>query len=516
MKRHSLDIMAKQTRMRVCAVLFTTVASLTAWAGYGFFDNGTANIKMNYLATGAANWTDNHWACASGGCGRTSGHTDNIGNIDQLYLKEWWVKTWKNGSGDICEASLCYYVETVSSTAYYGNNGVEGSTDQVWKNTSMNINVLDIIGKNPDNTTYKAGLYKLNYFFRMRACDNSCNQGCSNWVYSNTNANYHTVQFTVSGFSPAQGESMNFGRVRVGDNESITNEYTMYGSTTITTSKQDAITGTDANQFEIVGDIESDQVTVKFKPTTTGLKTATLTLTDDNGKTYTCTLTGNGISNESTTVYISKNPIVTNIKDVELFGYLKYTGCPDASITDYGFYYTTDQFTADFCSGGTKLQASNVPTALNAKGTFSATEEFLTAGTYYYKSYAVADGECVVSDETRSFTIEQIIPNVALTCTSSTVTPYEWVNFSAAGENYVGNLLWTVTSEGDEGEMEVTVVSSTSETMRLKLPRPSGTAGTTFTPVTYTITVKAVNGDESAEDSCTITLVNEADEGCDD
>lgn len=496
--------------MRVCAVLFTTVASLMAWAGYGFFDSGTANIKMNFRATGNPSWTNNHWACGASGCGKSSGHTDNIGNIDELYLKEWWAKTYKNGSADVCEVQMCYYVETISSTAYYGNSSVSGTSDQTWVQTGMDINVLDIIGKNPDNSTYKAGTYKLNYFFRMKACDHSCSQTCNNWVYSNTNANYHTVQFTVSGFSPAEGDEMNFGRVRVGDTESLTNEYAMYGSTTISSR---SITGTNADQFELVGDASTEQVTVRFKPTSTGTKTATLTITDSNSKTYTCSLTGNGISNTATTPYISKNHKVTNIKDVKLFGYLKYTGCPSYGITDYGFYYTTDQFTANFCEA-TKLQASGVPTPLNAKDSFEATTEILTAGTYYYKSYAVADGECVVSDEIRSFTIEQIIPTVALNCTSDKVTPYEWINFSATGENYVGDLIWTVTSEGAEGVMEVTVVSSTSETMRLKLPRPEGSAGTTFSDVTYTITVKAVNGDESAEDSCTITLVNETAEEC--
>lgn len=515
MKKHSLDIIKTQTHKRFCAVLFAAVASLpfaiTSWAGYGFFNDGTANVKMSYKTTGAANWTDNHWACGNDGCGKSSGHTDNLGNIDGLAIKEWWVKTWKDGGGDIYEADMCYYVETVSSTAYNDNSGCDNiSGGQMWKQTSTDINILDIIGKNPDNTTHKAGTYKLNYFFRIRACDNSSSGSCQNWVYSNTNANYHTVQFTVSGFSPAEGDEMNFGRVRVGDTESLTNEYAMYGSTTISSR---SITGTNADQFELVGDASTEQVTVRFKPTSTGSKTATLTITDSNNKTYTCSLTGNGISNTATTPYISKNPKVTNIKDVKLFGYLKYTGCPDDDITDYGFYYSTDQFTANFCEA-TRLRASTVPTALNAKDSFEATTAILTAGTYYYKSYAVADEECVVSDETRSFTIEQIIPTVALNCTSDKITPYEWINFSATGENYVGDLIWTVTSEGAEGVMEVTVVSSTSETMRLKLPRPEGSAGTTFSDVTYTITVKAVNGDESAEDSCTITLVNETAEEC--
>ena len=513
MKKFNSNISTIGAGRRICSLLMAAVASLifagTAWAE----TQAIFSIAVHYQKSGEGSASDHNYNIARDNSSCTNpgnypcntdltpwiSNSTDLGTVisGHVYVKSYiWCDVKENRTNGFIRGwvdSENYSQHSFSYAAYYDN----------W--CSANWHRYDASQYDINISSYSAGSHYFKFVARSPWYDDS------HWFNNGCNSCYYALKFTINGFDPSTGEEMDFGRVRVGETSDITNEYTMYGSSTISSAN---ITGTNRDRFSVVSRTSSS-VTVRFSPNGTGDNTATLTLTDSNSKQYTCSLKGKGISSESTTVFISENPVVTNIKNVKLSGYLKYTGCPAVSITDYGFYYSTNAHLANFCTGATKVQADG-SSALSAKGTFSKTGlQIVEAGTYYYKAYVVADGECVTSEETRSFTIEQIVPKVTLTCPANTkVNPYEWVEFSATGEDYVGNLIWTVTSEGAEGEMKVTVVSSTSETMKLKLPRPEGTEGTTFDGVTYTITVRAVNGDESAEDSCTITLTPETAEDC--
>ena len=263
----------KPQRFRRYAVMLMMLLTLGVgqmWASHGFFGDNACGVKVNYSGS-----TINEIKKNSSGAS-----TEALGTISKLYLKEWWFAAWENTndfSGS--ESGTMYYriypsgsasgSYTSSSRNYYNWGGWSGGSQNVWLgNNSLNV---DLYGsKAPGN-------YIMEYYFMM---------GSS---YLSNGSNNYKISFTVPGFTTTS-KSHTFANTTVSSTKDETISFTQHYGTALTTSNC-ALTGTNKSEFE-VRSISETGVTVRFKPSTAGTKSATLTITDAHSKTCTITLSG--------------------------------------------------------------------------------------------------------------------------------------------------------------------------------------------------------------------------------
>lgn len=267
--------MKKFNLFKMLAVLIVLITSInTAWAAdAGFFDKKQWNVQ--YWDGSSNQWT-------GGNDGHDNETTVNLGVKTTLYIKACWVKTWS--TNDWNQNKVVWYFD--HSTGYYNNvqdNKSNAHGDQTWS-FSTNWNAIEYAPNKPGaNTIYM--YWKL---------DDS----------KSATASY--INYTIPGFTTSTA-SKSFGTsVPINTESETTISFTHHGDAPGVGDCE--ITGDDADDFEVIS-ISNSGVNVIFTPTSTGPKTATLTITDSYSTDYSTieiTLTGTAVANTTaTTLYFN-------------------------------------------------------------------------------------------------------------------------------------------------------------------------------------------------------------------
>ena len=260
-KRLFMDSHEKQSPQRFARYAAMLIMLLTLgvgqmWAdgGKGFFGSGQWNVKY-YDGAGGDKWIGEG----------DDGATKDLGIKTTLYLKGSWVKTWSNGGWT--QSSVVWNFglsdsygqsKTASKSSVQGNQTWDFSAD------------YDVIGNAPNNP----GQNTIYMYWRLDD-------------YVSSSASY--INFTIPGFKKTN-VSHTFANTTVSSTKDETISFTQHYGTTLTTSNC-ALSGTNSSEFE-VRSISETGVTVRFKPSSDGNKSATLTITDAHSKTCTITLSG--------------------------------------------------------------------------------------------------------------------------------------------------------------------------------------------------------------------------------
>lgn len=241
--------------------LFGVILALLLTFGVGemWADKSIWEWKLYYW-----NGSSNQWLGGDNNTGDL-----NFGVVDgNYYWKGAWAKTADNSSNSV----TVYYVEPDGTQANFiltYQNCWDNCWNKFWKNES------------------------------------GCNLQLTSSSFSKNNPGVNTIQFyvqidgenkltpkatyTIPGFTTTS-KSQTFDNTTVGSNSSKTISFGQHYGTALSTSNC-ALSGTNSTEFEVTS-ISETGVTVKFKPSTAGNKSATLTITDAHSKTCTITLSG--------------------------------------------------------------------------------------------------------------------------------------------------------------------------------------------------------------------------------
>lgn len=360
--------------------LFIVTGVSNVWGAKGFFSEGQWNIE--YWDGSSNKWGSN-----------PSGYNDNssldLGIQTTLYLKQSWVNTWSNDNWTQNEV-VWYWGwtnESMTTTTKATKSSVKG--DNTW-NFSTDYNLIDNATNNPGHNT-------LYMYWRL-----------DDYVSSSTSR----VTFTIPGFTTTS-TSQTFDNTTVGSSSSKTISFGTHYGTALTTSNCSLSSKTDFS----VTSINESSVTVKFNPTTAGNKSATLTITDQHGKTCKITLNGktqyavkyskgnNGTGNDQTTYKVYGTKLTLADK-----GYFTRTG-----------YTQTAWNTNAAGTGGTSYAL---------KGTYSAEAAITLHPTWIINQYLVSYGVCT---DSRNMGTIQLNSISAVTTTKSNEYDYGTaLNFTAA------------------------------------------------------------------------------------
>ena len=266
-----------------------------AWANGGIGYKGVKFTKDG-TTTGWYNihnvtWDYAHssYECRSGKSGVTDFNNADLGIVTSLNLHSFVVIGWTDNS-DWVSGQLKYrtYLQSASAGNYnvynVGNyetycNATDvlvtsGNNRVVGKNGTMNVTLVD------NNTTPGKYYLQLQGMGRMRYC---------NGDFNTNNGSEVKASYTVPGFAKTTA-SQAFGSVNVGSDLSKTISFTNHYGTKLTTSNC-VLSGTNKSEFSVTS-ISETGVTVKFTPSSSGSKSATLTITDAHSKKCTITLSG--------------------------------------------------------------------------------------------------------------------------------------------------------------------------------------------------------------------------------
>ena len=227
------------------------------WADSGFFSSNQWKIGYN---DGADRWTEY----------QNDGATVDLGIKTTLSLIGCNVKTWGNVKTNLdwwksFDSSLD---ANDSGTGNFWYISADWNGDHEWYMDCNDYNMITEAPNNPGNNT----LYMK---WSLRGY--------------NTKTGQAKVTFTIPGFKKTSA-SQTFDNTTVGSNSSKTISFGQHYGTALSTSNC-ALSGTNSTEFEVTS-ISETGVTVKFKPSTAGDKSATLTITDAHSKTCTITLSG--------------------------------------------------------------------------------------------------------------------------------------------------------------------------------------------------------------------------------
>ena len=411
----------------VILALLLTLGVGQMWAGKGFWGSGQWNVKY-YDGSGSDKWIGEG----------NDGATKDLGIKTTLYLKGSWVKTWSDGGWT--QSSVVWNYGLSSS---YGNtktatkSSVQG--DQTW-DFSVDYNVIANAPNNPgQNTIYM--------YWRL---DN----------YVSSTASY--INFTIPGFKKTS-VSQDFGNVTVSSTKDLTISFTQHYGTALTTSNC-ALSGTNSSEFE-VRSISETGVTVRFKPSSNGSKSATLTITDAHSKT--CTITLSGKTQRAVTYKKGDNGTGSDITDYKVYN-------TNLTLRSSGFTRTGYNLTAwNTSSNGT----SGTSYALGA--TYSSNNALTLYPTWTAKTTTItlnnADATTAGTTEVTA-TYDATIPTITIpTKTGYTFGGY-WGAPSGTGPKYINadgtsNGTWqneastyTLYAAWSENKSAVTLVASPTGT----------------------------------------------------
>ena len=267
-----------------------------AWGTLSF--HGANNgVKFSKSSDNGSNYSD--YEIKHG----TTNSTQNGGTVTNLYLKEYFVQLYQDQDDYTGGTHVYYWFYQTSSgrpggaaTSYSGNWGDWGSWDGGKRYPKFgNNNISDDGGSTNVNLLYGkgAGEYTFEYYF-----DAECNNGWAPVVCSNGGSNFK-VTFTVPGFTTANIDKSFGTTIPVNTESETTISFTHYG--TALTTGNCVLSGTNSSMFT-VRSISESGVTVSFSPgSSTGAKSATLTLTDAHSKTCTISLSATVVAKGTTT-----------------------------------------------------------------------------------------------------------------------------------------------------------------------------------------------------------------------
>lgn len=275
--------------------LILLVGATNAWANGGIGYKGVIFTKDG-TTTGWYNihnvtwdYVHNSYECRSGKSGVTDFNNADLGIVTSLKLHSFVVIGWTDNS-DWVSGQLKYrtYLQSASAGNYnvynVGNyetycNAVDvlvtsGNNRVVGKNGTMDVTLVD------NNTTPGKYYLQLQGMGRMRYC---------NGDFNTNNGSEVKASYTVPGFDKTTA-TQDFESTNVGSNLSKTISFTNHYGTKLTTSNC-VLSGTNKSEFSVTS-ISETGVTVKFTPSSSGSKSATLTITDAHSKKCTITLSG--------------------------------------------------------------------------------------------------------------------------------------------------------------------------------------------------------------------------------
>lgn len=183
---------------KIITLIFLQLFLITSsiYANSGFFVTGGGLITYNLGSSDI-----NSYAALS------SGNAD-LGSVTLFTFKGGYINTWKDASGNVCSGTLYYRIYKQGSTApgftnlplSWEANGpsntltaipsnvtLNTSTDQRWKNTGQNINVLTIA-----NTS---GIWILEVYWAYSGSVSS-NSSCANTYNLDNSGNYYKWTFS--------------------------------------------------------------------------------------------------------------------------------------------------------------------------------------------------------------------------------------------------------------------------------------------------------------------------------
>ena len=247
-----------------------------AWAAT-IFNCGIEVNETWYKGTGtinSGNWLGNTTAFSN----------KDFGVITSLKLGGQY-DTWDDNKTDECSwntnngIKITISTESGTQKAEFKlscfHSGKDGNNN-VWKTTGTINKCGDksAFGRYTyDISSYAAGKYKMK----------------ATWFSPSGISTNATANFTIPGFTTTS-KSQTFDSTPIGKNSSKTISFGTHYGTTLKTNNC-SISGTNYTEFSVTSINESD-VTVQFKPTSAGNKTATLTITDAHSKKCTITLSG--------------------------------------------------------------------------------------------------------------------------------------------------------------------------------------------------------------------------------
>ncbi|MCQ2324796.1 MAG: InlB B-repeat-containing protein [Paludibacteraceae bacterium] len=254
--------MKKLTKFLTVFLLALLGANLQpAWAdNEGWFQNGMWQVwgyKTGYDSDG---WLKT---------GMGSGDDFSVGIVtDGSYtIKGLGVKTW----GSSADGVHCYYALPDGTQGNSWVNWNNGESDKYWESTGIWNYTLTSAG---------VGNHEINLYLKI----NVKNAG-------ELHENNRKITWTVPGFKKTTASQTGFSAALDGEGQSKTISFTQHYGTALSTSNC-KLTGTNPGDFKVTG-ISETEVTVEFIPTSsTGSKSATLTITDAHSKTCTITLSG--------------------------------------------------------------------------------------------------------------------------------------------------------------------------------------------------------------------------------
>lgn len=157
-------------------LLFTCVTH--AWAGAGFWENDAVVLKYNL---GGSDVEYKHRRDASS--------TKDLGTVSTFKLKHWEFRTWKDGSGNICDYGRMYYriyltSASAPSYSYWTKGGTSWDGNNQYHYKDCDENILSGLG---------GGKYYFEYYFVAQG-NTSSSSGCGTNITSNT----FKIQFTIN------------------------------------------------------------------------------------------------------------------------------------------------------------------------------------------------------------------------------------------------------------------------------------------------------------------------------
>ena len=163
-------------RYAAILVMLLTLGVGQMWAGAGYW--GSDAVVLKYWLGG----DDIEYKHSS------SSTTKDLGTVTSFYLKHWEFRTWKDGSGNICDYGRMYYrIYLTSASApaysYWSQDGTSWDGNNQYHYKDCNNNILSGLG---------GGRYYLEYYFVAQG-NTSSSSGCGTNITSNT----FKIQFTI-------------------------------------------------------------------------------------------------------------------------------------------------------------------------------------------------------------------------------------------------------------------------------------------------------------------------------
>ena len=394
-----MDSHEKQSPQRFVRYAAMLIMLLTLGVGQMWADKTIWEWKLYYW-----DGSNNRWL----------GDDNNTGDLDfgvvnsSYYWKGAWAKTSDKSSGTVS----VYYVEPDGSQNNFGltyQNCWDDCYNKFWKNESgCNIQLASasVYKNNP-------GVNTIQFYVQIDGEDKLTPKATYTLPGFTTTSTSKTI---VSALSSNKSETISFGQ--------------HYG-TALTTGRC-SITGTNASEFAVTG-ISETGVTVKFTPSSAGVKSATLTITDEHSKTCTISLTGKS----KVTVTYSKGSASgatgSTVYDDKVYG-VNLTLKNSGSFSRTG-YTQTAWNTNEAGTGGTNY-------ALQA--TYSTESDLALYPTWTAKTTTVTlkpNGATSGSDQTVTATYDAAMPLVT-TASAAIALP------SKTGYTLLG--YWDATSAGTQ------------------------------------------------------------------